>query len=126
MAMTQELAQRIVQEIQDKMAETSRQLHMVRAQLGARDREKRVAELTIKELSAVGPGVSAYRAVGKMFIQEPLEGLVKELDTRKTECEREAKNFERAAGKLERDLTDTQNTWKDIMHHNRSQAGPEE
>ncbi|KAJ3174112.1 hypothetical protein HDU88_000080 [Geranomyces variabilis] len=113
MAMTQELAQRIVQEIQDKMAETSRQLHMVRAQLGARDREKRVAELTIKELSAVGPG-------------EPLEGLVKELDTRKTECEREAKNCERAAGKLERDLTDTQNTWKDIMHHNRSQAGPAE
>ncbi|KAJ3149498.1 hypothetical protein HDU86_006902 [Geranomyces michiganensis] len=124
MAMTQELAQRIVQEVQDKMAETARQLQMVRAQLGAREREKRVAELTIRELSAVGEGVSAYRAVGKMFIQEPLVGLVKELDTRRSECEREAKNFERAAGKLERDLTDTQNTWKDIMH--RSQAGPEE
>ncbi|KAI8912206.1 hypothetical protein PhCBS80983_g00196 [Powellomyces hirtus] len=116
MAMTPELAQRVLQEIQDKMVETSRQLGMVRGQLQAREREKRVCELTVKELGSLGEGVAAYRAVGKMFIQEPLTGLVKELETRKSDSEREAKNFERAASKLERDLNETQNTWKEIMH----------
>ncbi|KAJ3015581.1 hypothetical protein HKX48_004538 [Thoreauomyces humboldtii] len=123
MSMTPELAQRVMQEIQEKMVETGRQLGMVRGQLQAREREKRVCELTVKELRSLGEGVSAYRAVGKMFIQEPLSGLVKELDTRKADSEREIVALERAGTKLQRELTDTQSTWKDIMHH--SQPTPQ-
>ncbi|TPX67772.1 hypothetical protein SpCBS45565_g03588 [Spizellomyces sp. 'palustris'] len=116
MALTPEVAQKVLTEIQNKIVETSRQLSIVRAQLSTRDREKRVCELTVKELSSLDSNTGSYRAVGKMFIQEPLPGLIKELETRKQESEREAKNFERAAGKLERDLNDAQNTWKEIMH----------
>lgn len=50
------------------MVETGRQLSIVRAQLSTREREKRVCELTAKELSTVGKGVASYRAVGKMWV----------------------------------------------------------
>ncbi|KAI8815655.1 Prefoldin [Fimicolochytrium jonesii] len=109
-----------MQEVQVKMVETGRQLGIVKAQLSAREREKRVCDLTVKELASIpGTDVNAYRAVGKMFIQERLPTLISELEKRKSDSEREAKNFERAAAKLERDLKDTQDTWKEIMHRAR-------
>ncbi|KAI9098904.1 Prefoldin [Phlyctochytrium arcticum] len=120
MSLPPEIAQKVLGEIQNKMIESSRQLNIVKAQLSTREREKRVCELTIKELSTFGSDTGAYRSVGKMFIQEPLPVLIKELETRKSDSEKEAKNFERAATKLERDLNEAQGAWKEIMHRARS------
>ena len=58
-------------ELQNKVVETSRQLAGVRAQISARDREKKLSELTAKELESMGENVSAYRAVGKMYVNLP-------------------------------------------------------
>ncbi|KAJ3055238.1 hypothetical protein HK097_011121 [Rhizophlyctis rosea] len=116
MALPPEVAQKVLVELQTKVVETSRQLATVKAQISTRDREKKLSELTAKELESMGENVSAYRAVGKMFLQEPLTVLTKELRDRVDAAERDTKNLERAAVKLERDLKDAQGSWQEVMH----------
>ncbi|KAJ3037181.1 Prefoldin subunit 1 [Rhizophlyctis rosea] len=120
MALPADVAQKVLLELQNKVVETSRQLSTVRAQISTRERERKVSELTAKELESMGSGVAAYRAVGKMFLQEPLPVLTKELRDRVEAAERDTKNLERAAAKLERDLNDAQGSWKEVMHRTKA------
>lgn len=53
-------------EYQSKIVDTTRQLATVRGQLQARERDKKLNELTAKELAGLDSNVAAYRSVGKM------------------------------------------------------------
>lgn len=54
-------------ESQTKAKEYAKQLSTVKAQLSAREREKRLCELTSTELEGLkGENVKTYKAVGKM------------------------------------------------------------
>ena len=43
----------------------------VQAQIQTREREKRLSELTNKELSALQPDTVTYKSVGKMYVPLP-------------------------------------------------------
>ncbi|RKP02091.1 hypothetical protein CXG81DRAFT_5060, partial [Caulochytrium protostelioides] len=105
----------ILMEIQSKIKETTRQLTNVESNLSARERERRVCELTKKELSALDPATVAYSSVGRMFVQAPLPKLTEQLAKRVTEAASEVTALERVSKKLERDLLDQQNNFKEIM-----------
>ncbi|TPX39573.1 hypothetical protein SeMB42_g06325 [Synchytrium endobioticum] len=112
MSVPSEELQRIFTEAQVRLAEASRQLSLVKSQLQAKQREKRLGELTAKELSTLASDVATYRAVGKMFIKVDLTLLRKELTPRIQDAEKEIKALERTQTKLERELEQHQNMLK--------------
>ncbi|KAI9003103.1 Prefoldin, partial [Gaertneriomyces semiglobifer] len=107
-------------EIQNTIQEKSRQLTRLRTELQALDRQKRVSDLTAKELAPLGADVGAYRSVGKMFIRQPLPEITKELLQRKEDSDKQVTNLTRAAQKVEKELINAQTAWKEIMHRNKS------
>ncbi|TPX37430.1 hypothetical protein SmJEL517_g00680 [Synchytrium microbalum] len=116
MSVSDEELQRIFAEAQVRMQETNRQLALVRSQLSTKQRDKRVGELTAKELSALGSDVATYRAIGKMFIQADLGLLKKELAAKTADAEKETKALERTQTRLEKEFEQAQNMIKDILH----------
>ncbi|KAJ8326311.1 hypothetical protein BDV3_005865 [Batrachochytrium dendrobatidis] len=109
-------------EYQTKIGETSRQLAMVRGQLQGREREKKLSELTAKELEPLDSTVLAYRSVGRMFIKEDISMLKDELHKKSASASKEIVAMERAATKLEGDLKDTERTLQDLIKKVMSQG----
>lgn len=58
----------VLQQIQAQVVSSQRQLGMVRVQVQGREREKRMHELTLKQLQEVQPDTNLYRGVGKMCV----------------------------------------------------------
>jgi hypothetical protein len=58
-------SKQVLFEIQNKVIENNRQLAGMKAQLQTKERDRRLAELTNKELSALSSDVRTYKAVGK-------------------------------------------------------------
>ncbi|KAL2913619.1 hypothetical protein HK105_206921 [Polyrhizophydium stewartii] len=110
-----EVFEKFASEYQTKITETSRQLAMVRGQLQGREREKRASELTAKELSTLDDSVLAYRSVGRMFIQEDVSLLKAELDNKASSAAKEIVALERAAGKLDAELKDTEKSLQGLI-----------
>ncbi|KAG0299457.1 hypothetical protein BGZ98_010039 [Dissophora globulifera] len=82
MSISEEALGKIVHDLQSKLQEATRMVASVQAQIQTREREKRLSELTNKELSALKSDTVTYKSVGKMFIQEPLKDLTGELSSR--------------------------------------------
>jgi hypothetical protein len=47
----------------------NRNLNLTKAQIASKERERRILQLTIKEVDALKPDVNVYRGVGKMYVQ---------------------------------------------------------
>ncbi|KAL3894223.1 MAG: hypothetical protein SGCHY_005404 [Lobulomycetales sp.] len=90
-------------------------MQSVRAQLAANAKETRVAQLCNKELGALDATTPTYRAVGRMFMQEDLVEMTRELNTRIATREKESIGLERAAKKLERDIKEGEAGLKEIL-----------
>ncbi|KAJ3090239.1 hypothetical protein HK102_004330 [Quaeritorhiza haematococci] len=115
MNLSDEQVRKVFIETQAKLTEYSRQLGLVKSQLQVRDRERRINDLTSKELSALDKDVNTYKSVGKMFVLTDVNVLLKELKVRKDDADRECKSLERAATKIERDIVDCQGHLKEML-----------
>ncbi|KAI8922955.1 Prefoldin [Entophlyctis helioformis] len=115
MSIPREVFEKYAFEYQSKISESSKQLAVVRAQLQGRDREKRLSELTAKELNALPADVSAYRSVGKMFLKEDIAGLKDELNTRATAADKDLVALKRAETKLDRELKDAEKSFDSLL-----------
>ncbi|GES96532.1 prefoldin subunit 1 [Rhizophagus clarus] len=82
MSISDDALRKVLIELQNRLVENSRQLVTVKAQIQAKEREKRLAELTKKELSALDKDTKTYKSVGKAFIKADLSVLNKEMDDR--------------------------------------------
>ncbi|KAJ3224761.1 hypothetical protein HK099_007946 [Clydaea vesicula] len=100
---------------QMKLQELSRQRSMVTAQLNTKDRERKIASITNKELVSLGDNVKTYKSVGKMFIESDLSTLTTELTNLVKSSENETKALERAFKKIELDIKDQQTTLKEML-----------
>jgi hypothetical protein len=47
----------------------NRNLNLTKAQIASKERERRILQLTIKEVDALKPDVNVYRGIGKMCVQ---------------------------------------------------------
>lgn len=57
----------ILQQIQTQAITSQRQLQMVKAQIGSKEKERKILELTMRELATIpGDDTKMYRGVGKM------------------------------------------------------------
>jgi chaperonin cofactor prefoldin len=60
------LSVQLVREIETQAIQAQQQISLVRTQLGAKQREKRLAQLTQSEISSLPSETPLYEGVGKM------------------------------------------------------------
>ncbi|KAJ3084240.1 Prefoldin [Rhizoclosmatium globosum] len=102
-------------ETQAKHQNTSRQLAAVRAQMNAKERDRKIGELSVKELSQYPKETVAYKSVGKMFLQQDLSALTGAIQQKSDDAGKETKAMARAAEKLERDIKDLERGLTELL-----------
>ncbi|KAF9924373.1 hypothetical protein FBU30_005643 [Linnemannia zychae] len=115
MSINEQALGKIVHDLQTKLQEATRMVASVQAQIQAREREKRLSELTNKELSALQPDTITYKSVGKMFVQEPLPELTKELSERAVEMEKDAAALDKKRIYWERNKAEAQGNLGELV-----------
>lgn len=58
----------ILLQLQQDAVQSQRALSITRQQTAAKDRERRIVQLTLEELDALGDDVNLYKGVGKMWL----------------------------------------------------------
>ncbi|KAG0198994.1 hypothetical protein BGX28_007644 [Mortierella sp. GBA30] len=122
MSISEQALGKIVHDLQTKLQEATRMVASVQAQIQTREREKRLSELTNKELSSLQPETVTYKSVGKMFIQEPLPELTKELSERVTEMDKDMAALDKKRIYWERNKTEAQGNLQELIKQIQAQA----
>ncbi|KAG0174968.1 hypothetical protein DFQ28_003451 [Apophysomyces sp. BC1034] len=114
-ALSDETIRKVFVELQAKYVANSQQVAQIKSQIQAKQRERKMAELTRRELDELDADTKTYKPVGKMFIQSPLRDMkqqyvkaVADTDDTIQQLEKSQKYFERAAA-------DAQSNLKDIL-----------
>ncbi|TXT13008.1 hypothetical protein VHUM_01409 [Vanrija humicola] len=105
---------KILQQIQTQAVTAQRQHSLVRAQIQSKEKERKILDLTVRELATVPQGdTRMFRGVGKMFIQQPRseinarhEAQQKTLTTDIDALTKKAKYFERQVEEANGQLRD--------------------
>ncbi|KAF9997094.1 hypothetical protein BGZ80_008270 [Entomortierella chlamydospora] len=124
MSINEQALGKIVHDLQSKLQEATRMVASVQAQIQTREREKRLSELTNKELLALQPDTVTYKSVGKMFIQEPLTDLTKELSTRSKEMESDMEALDKKRIYWERNKTEAQGNLQELIRQIQQAQAP--
>ncbi|KAG6017308.1 hypothetical protein E4U43_001785 [Claviceps pusilla] len=72
MSISNEALQKLAREIETQAAAAQHQIGLTRSQIAAKQREQRLARLTLSELGNLPEEVVIYEGVGKMFASRPL------------------------------------------------------
>ncbi|KAK0524974.1 hypothetical protein OC834_000163 [Tilletia horrida] len=115
MSQQEEALHKVLQQIQTQYVVSQRQLNGVRAQLQVRERERRGAELTLKQIDEVDPEAKFYKGVGKMFIMEDRNTVRSELVSREKEWKEDIANLTKKQKFLEKQVSDAQGHLNDIF-----------
>lgn len=57
----------ILLQIQQSAVTANRNLNVTKSQIAGKERERRIVQLTVKEISDMGSDVNVYKGVGKAF-----------------------------------------------------------
>ncbi|KAI8074366.1 Prefoldin [Gongronella butleri] len=103
-------------ELQAKYVSSQQQVNTTKAQIQAKQRERKMVDLTRRELDTLAPETKTYQPVGKMFMQAPLSKLKTEhakqmetIDEQITQLEKSQKYWERSANEAQGNLKDILN-----------------
>ncbi|KDQ15210.1 hypothetical protein BOTBODRAFT_65600 [Botryobasidium botryosum FD-172 SS1] len=121
MSLPDETLHKILQQIQQTAQQSSRALSISRAQTAQKERERRILQLTIGEISSIprnasGEDVNLYKGVGKMFMQVPRPILEKDMKSQEKELTDDISNLNKKIKYLEKQYNDAQSQLKDIFH----------
>ncbi|QRV80241.1 Prefoldin subunit [Ceratobasidium sp. AG-Ba] len=109
---------KILLQIQQTANDSSRAISATKAQTTSKERERRVIQLTHKEISEIpkDTGVKFYRGVGKMFVQEPRSRVENNLKTQEKELSNDIENLGKKLKYHEKQFNDSQAQLRDIFH----------
>lgn len=60
----------ILMQIQQTAIQSQRSLNISRQQIAAKERERRILQLTIEEIKGLDEDVNLYKGVGKMYVYD--------------------------------------------------------
>ncbi|ORX47199.1 Prefoldin [Hesseltinella vesiculosa] len=103
-------------ELQAKYVASQQQVNTAKAQIQAKQRERKLAELTRRELDTLDPDTKTYQPVGKMFLQAPLSGMKTEYAKKVTTVDDQIQQLEKSQKYWERAASDAQGNLKDILN----------
>ncbi|KAG2224478.1 hypothetical protein INT45_010544 [Circinella minor] len=119
-ALSDDAIRKVFVELQAKYVASTQQVNSVKAQIQAKQRDRKMAELTRRELDTLELDTKTYKPVGKMFVQTPLREMkemyvknIKDSDDKIQQLEKTQKYWDRAA-------TDAQSNLRDILQGPRS------
>ncbi|CAL1694334.1 unnamed protein product [Somion occarium] len=108
---------KILVQIQQTAVQSQRNLNLSRTQIQAKERERRILQLTIEEINSLDDNVNLYKGVGKMFINVPRPELQKGLKEEEKELSDDVSTLQKKAKYLEKQFNDAQGQLRDIFQH---------
>ncbi|CAE6485806.1 unnamed protein product, partial [Rhizoctonia solani] len=108
----------ILLQINQTIHDSTRAVSSTKAQTAAKERDRRVVQLTSKEISEIptSSGAQFYRGVGKMFMQEPRSTIENNLKNQEKELTNDINNLAKKLKYHEKQLSDSQAQMRDIFH----------
>lgn len=94
---------------------SQQQANTVKAQIQSKQRERKLAELTRRELDSLDSQTKTYKPVGKMFIQSPLSEMKQQYVDSINTSDENIKQLEKTQKYWERAASDAQGNLKDIL-----------
>ncbi|GAA5839898.1 hypothetical protein JCM11251_001242 [Rhodosporidiobolus azoricus] len=110
-------------QLQSQQVDASRGLSAVRAQLTARERDKKLSTLTLREIEQLprdSNQAGLYRGVGRMFMQESRNNVENTLRAKVKDASDEVNVLEKKAKYLEGEITTAQSSLRDILQEHAS------
>ncbi|KAI8375472.1 Prefoldin [Blakeslea trispora] len=102
-------------ELQSKYVHSQQQANTTKAQIATKQRERKLAELTRRELDGLDDDTKTYKPIGKMFIQSPLKDMKQQYVDAVTKADEDIKGLEKSQKYWERAAYDAQANLKDIL-----------
>ncbi|KAJ8084759.1 hypothetical protein PM082_003536 [Marasmius tenuissimus] len=86
-------------------------------QIAMKEREKRILQLTIEEISGIKEDVNMYKGVGKMFMMIPRKEMEQDLKNQEKEITEDISSLNKKSKYLEKQFNEAQAQLRDIFHH---------
>jgi prefoldin subunit 1 len=115
--LSDETLRKILNQIQTTAVQSQRSLTVARQQIAVKDRDRRILQLTIDEISHMEGDVNLYKGVGKMFLMTPRATMEQELKNQEKELTDDINNLNKKSKYLEKQFSDAQSQLRDIFHH---------
>ncbi|KDR85537.1 hypothetical protein GALMADRAFT_367924 [Galerina marginata CBS 339.88] len=116
-SLSDETLRKILVQIQQTAVQSQRALNVSLQQTSVKDRERRILQLTIDEISQMKGDVNLYKGIGKMFMHVPRDVMESELKTQEKELSDDITNLNKKSKYLEKQYNDAQGQLRDIFHH---------
>ncbi|KAL0085795.1 Prefoldin [Phycomyces blakesleeanus] len=114
-AVADDAIKKVFVELQAKYISSTQQVNQVKSQIQAKQRERKMAELTRRELDALDSNTKTYKPVGKMFIQSPLSEMKSQYVNAVAGADESIQQLEKSQKYWERAASDAQGNLKDIL-----------
>ncbi|KAL1412587.1 hypothetical protein Q8F55_000334 [Vanrija albida] len=115
---------KILQQIQTQAVTAQRQHSLVRAQIQSKEKERKILDLTVRELATVPQGdTRMFRGVGKMFIEQPRSEINARHEAQQKTLTTDIDALTKKAKYFERQVEEANGQLRDIFHsQNRERA----
>ncbi|WOO82143.1 Prefoldin subunit 1 [Vanrija pseudolonga] len=115
----------ILQQIQTQAVTAQRQHSLVRAQIQSKEKERKILDLTVRELATVpkSDDTRMFRGVGKMFIEQPRSEINARHEAQQKTLTTDIDALTKKAKYFERQVEEANGQLRDIFHsQNRERA----
>ncbi|EIM92381.1 Prefoldin [Stereum hirsutum FP-91666 SS1] len=116
-SLSDDTLRKILQQIQQTAVNSQRALNITRQQTLNKERERRVLQLTIEEITSIEGDVNLYRGVGKMFMMVPRATMEKDLKDQEKGFTDDITSLNKKTKYLEKQFNEAQSQLRDIFHN---------
>ncbi|KAL0569532.1 hypothetical protein V5O48_012432 [Marasmius crinis-equi] len=108
---------KILLQIQQTSVQSQKAHQVSVQQIAMKERERRILQLTIEEISGIKEDVNMYKGVGKMFMMVPRKEMEQDLQNQEKEITEDINNLNKKSKYLEKQFNEAQAQLRDIFHH---------
>ncbi|KAF5368375.1 hypothetical protein D9758_002460 [Tetrapyrgos nigripes] len=116
-SLSDDTLRRILIQIQQTAITSQKALSLSTQQTAAKERERRILQLTMEEIGGLEDDVNLYKGVGKMFMMMPRKEMEQELKSQEKELSDDINNLNKKTKYLEKQYNEAQAQLRDIFHH---------
>ncbi|KAJ1726905.1 hypothetical protein LPJ61_004881 [Coemansia biformis] len=120
--MSDDTIQHVYLGLTQKIQICQKQLGQIEAQIGANEREIRLASLTKSEVDGLDSTVPLYKSVGKMFIQESKDDILRDLQKTTGDATSIIEALQKKKKFTTRDLDEATGNLKDLVRQTQASA----
>ncbi|KJA28579.1 hypothetical protein HYPSUDRAFT_129297 [Hypholoma sublateritium FD-334 SS-4] len=106
---------KILVQIQQTAIQSQRALNISEQQAAAKERERRILQLTINEITQIQGDVNLYKGVGKMFLNVPRASMEEELKNQEKDLSDDITSLNKKSKYLEKQFNNAQSQLRDIV-----------